>query len=94
MKPPPLPEPLRVLRDAWLSAVRAPRNRALVAFACLATTVALLVARMGTVSTRLVAGTILLLTTAVVLLERVLETRLFCDPARTIEALHYNFELD
>lgn len=85
MKPPPLPEPLRVLRDAWLSAVRAPRRRAIVAAACLATAVAMLVARMGTTPARLGALAIMVGTAAIVITLRVLEARVFRDPARTIE---------
>jgi hypothetical protein len=81
----PLPEPLRVLRDAWLSAVRGPRIRAIVALACLATTIAMLVARMGTTPARLGALAIVLVTLAVVVTVRVLEARVFRDPARTIE---------
>ena len=85
MKPPPLPEPLRVLRDAWLSAVRAPRRRAIAAAACLATVVAMLVARMGTTPARLDALAIMVGTAVVVITLRVLEARVFRDPARTIE---------
>ncbi|MDB4934226.1 MAG: hypothetical protein JWP87_1198 [Labilithrix sp.] len=85
MKVSPLPEPLRVLRDAWLSAVRGPRIRAIVAVACLATTVALLVARMGTTTSRLVALAMLLVTAVIVITLRVLEARVFRDPARTIQ---------
>jgi hypothetical protein len=85
MKPPPLPEPLRVLRDAWLSAVRGPRGRALVAASCLAATIAMLVARVGSTSARLGAVAIVLVTGGVLLSLRVLEARVFDDPARTIE---------
>lgn len=92
MKPPPLPEPLRVLRDAWLSAVRAARSRALVAFGVLAFTVAMLLARVGTTSSRLGAGAILVLAAAVVITARVLEAHAFRDPARTIQRLAGNVE--
>ena len=85
MTPSPLPEPLRVLRDAWLSAVRGPRVRAIGAAACLATTVAMLVARLGTTPARLSALAIVLVTAAIVLTLRTLEARVFRDPARTIE---------
>ena len=81
----PLPEPLRVLRDAWLSVVRGPRRRAIAAVACLAVTVAMLVARMGTTPARLGALAILIVTAAVVLTLRYLEARVFRDPARTIQ---------
>ena len=80
-----LPEPLRVLRDAWLSAVRGPRRQAIVLGGLLATTVAMLVARMGTTYGRLGALAILVALGAVVLVLRVLEDRVFRDPARTIE---------
>ncbi|CAN5899024.1 hypothetical protein BH11MYX4_BH11MYX4_50430 [soil metagenome] len=85
MRAPVLPEPLRALRDAWLSAVRAPRRRAVLAAALLAVTVALLVARLGTTPGRLGAVGIVLVTAAVVLTLRVLEGRVFRDPARTIQ---------
>ncbi|MDB4941383.1 MAG: hypothetical protein JWP97_917 [Labilithrix sp.] len=80
-----LPEPLRALRDAWLSAVRGPRRRAMVAGAVLAVTAALLVARMGTTAARLGALAILVATAAALLTLRFLEQRIFRDPARTIE---------
>jgi hypothetical protein len=73
-----------VLRDAWLSVVRGPRRRALLAAALLATTVALLVARMGTIPARLAALGILVVMMAVVITLRILEQRVFRDPARTI----------
>jgi hypothetical protein len=85
MKPPMLPEPLRVLRDAWLSAIRVPRRQATVLFALLATTVAMFVARMGTTTARLGALGILLVVASIVVTLRVLEARVFRDPARTIE---------
>jgi hypothetical protein len=84
VKAPVLPEPLRALRDAWLSAVRAPRRRALLAGVLLSTTVAMLVARMGTTPARLGALGILLVTIAIALMLRILEGRVFRDPARTI----------
>ena len=80
-----IPEPLRVLRDAWLSAVRGPRIRAIVALACLATTIAMLVARIGTTPARLGALAIVLATAAAVVAMHVLEARIFRDPARTID---------
>ena len=79
------PEPLRVLRDAWLSAVRVPRRQAIVLGGLLATIVAMLVARIGTTYGRLGALAILVALGAVVLVLRVLEDRVFRDPARTIE---------
>lgn len=85
MKPPTLPEPLRVLRDAWLSAIRVPRRQATVLFALLATTVAMFVARIGTTTARLGALGILLVVAAIVVTLRILEARVFRDPARTIE---------
>ena len=75
MTPSPLPEPLRVLRDAWLSVVRGPRQRAIVAAACLAATVAMLVSRMGTTPARLAALAILVVMAAIVTTLRVLEAR-------------------
>ena len=85
MKTPALPEPLRVLRDAWLSAVRAPRRNATVAVALLAITVAMLAARVGTTPARLGGVGILVLTAATLITLRVLDQRVFLDPARTIE---------
>ncbi|MBX3187887.1 MAG: DUF4175 family protein [Labilithrix sp.] len=85
MTPPLLPEPLRALRDAWLAAVRAPRRRAMIAAACLAITVAMLVARVGTTRGRLGAAAILAACAAVGIALRFFERRVFQDPARTIE---------
>jgi hypothetical protein len=84
MKAPPLPEPLRVLRDAWLSAVRGPQRRALAAVTCLAATVAMLVARIGTTPARLGALAVLVVVAAIVIALCILEARVFRDPARTI----------
>jgi len=65
--------------------VRAPRRRAVIAAASLATTVALLVARTGTTAGRLGALAILVVTAAIAITLRVLEARVFRDPARTIQ---------
>jgi len=83
--PSPLPEPLRALRDAWLATVRMPRRRAFVAAAFLATTIAMLVARMGTPGARLAALAILVATAAVAGVLAALDARVFRDPARTIQ---------
>lgn len=80
-----MPEPLRALRDAWLGTVRAPRRRAILAAVCLALTVAMLVARMGTTRARLGAVGILAVTAAIAAVVRLRERRIFSDPARTIE---------
>jgi hypothetical protein len=80
----PLPEPLRSLRDQWIATVRAPRRRATLAAACLATTLALLLARVGTSGARLGALAILVSTAVAVVLVRQLEARVFGDPAKTI----------
>src|SRR5262249_40038414 len=48
---------LDLLGLAWLSAVRAPRRRALFAFACLLFTIAMFVARIGTLAARIAAVT-------------------------------------
>lgn len=87
MTPPPLPEPLRVLRDAWLSAVRGPRRRAIATVVCLAVTAAMFLARAGTTSTRLGALGILVITAAVGVALRVRDARVFRDPARTISCV-------
>lgn len=65
--------------------MRGPRVRAVVALTCLATTIAMLVARMGTTPARLGALAIVLATIAAVVTLRVLEARVFRDPARTID---------
>lgn len=87
-----LPEPLVVLRDAWLSAVRGPRRRAVVAAICLAATVAMHIARVGTTTARLGALAVIVAITAVALTIRTLEARVFRDPARTIERVAGNVE--
>ena len=73
-----------MLRDAWLSAVRAPRRRAVLAGSLLATTIALYVARLGTTPARLAALSILVAVVATVITLRTLERRVFRDPVRTI----------
>jgi hypothetical protein len=80
-----LPEPLRVLQSAWLSVVRGPRRRAVIAASCLTATVAMLVARMGTPGARLGALGIFVATIATFITLRRLDERVFRDPARTIE---------
>lgn len=89
-----LPEPLRILRDAWIGTVRAPRRRAFAAVAALAFTIAMLVARVGTTGARLGAVAILLVTGVVVLVVRLRERRIFDDPARTIEHVAGTVEPD
>jgi hypothetical protein len=79
-----LPEPLIVLRDAWLAVVRPARLRATVALGLLLFTVAMLVARVGTTSSRLGALGILVTGVAIIVLARLVERRVFADPARTI----------
>lgn len=81
---PSLPEPLRILRETWRSVVQAPRRRATVAFVLLAATVALLVARGGTLGTRLGAVAILVATVTAVVVVAIHERRVFRDSARTI----------
>src|SRR4051794_16859115 len=85
MTPSPLPEPLRVLQRAWLSVVRGPRRRAIIAASCLAVTAAMLVARMGTTSARLGALAVVVVTAAAIVTWRIFDERVFKDPARTIE---------
>ncbi|AKV03471.1 hypothetical protein AKJ09_10134 [Labilithrix luteola] len=82
---PPLPEPLQILSETWRSIVQGPRRRATVAFVALAITVALLVARGGTLGTRIGAVAILLATAAGVVAIAIHERRVFRDPARTIQ---------
>ena len=77
-------DPVRVLTDAWLSVVRLPRRRALVAGSMLLVTVALLVARSGTTRARLGAVGILVFITASLVVLRVLERRVLGDPARAL----------
>lgn len=84
---PPVPEPLQSLRDAWLAVVQGPRRRAVAAAACLIATAALLVARMGTTRARLAAVALLASVAVAVVVLRVLERRVFADPARTIRRL-------
>jgi predicted aconitase with swiveling domain len=80
----PLPAPLEPLRSAWLAAVGAPRRRATIAGVCLAATIAMLVARVGTTKTRLGAVAILAACAIAVVVLRRVDARIFADPARTI----------
>ncbi len=81
---PPIPEPLAVLRDAWSLAVRPPRRRATLAALSVAVTAAMFVARIGTGRARFGACAIIVLGVAVVVVVRILDERVFRDPARTI----------
>lgn len=73
-----------MLRDAWLSVVTPARRRATIALGVLLTTVAMLVARMGTTSSRLAALAILVAGAVAIVVVRILERNVFDDPARTI----------
>lgn len=77
-------EPLAVLTRAWRSAVSGPRTRAIVAAGVLVLVAALLVARAGTLAARVVAVLVLLVSIVALVVARVLDDRVFRDPARTI----------
>ncbi|MEO6575080.1 MAG: DUF4175 domain-containing protein, partial [Polyangiaceae bacterium] len=79
-----LTAPLRPLADAWLEAVRAPRQRAVTAFVILVVLIALLVAREGTGRARIGAAVALGITAAVLLLLQRRERRLWSQPARVL----------
>lgn len=85
-------EPLEALRNAWLAAVRGPRRRAMLMGGSLATTVAMLLARVGTTPARLGAAGILLAAVVTIIVLRRLERRVFDDPARTIQRVAGNVE--
>ncbi|HEY8074894.1 MAG TPA: hypothetical protein VIF62_12310, partial [Labilithrix sp.] len=80
----PLPEPLRALAEAWLDGVRAPRRRAIVAGFCLVFTIAMFVARIGTIRARVAAFGILAAALGAIVAIRVIDRRVFADPAKTI----------
>lgn len=84
MTKPRLPEPLEVLRDAWLAVVAPPRRRATIAAACLIATIAMLVARVGTTPTRIGALVILVVGATALTAAHLFDRRVFRDPARTI----------
>src|SRR5512138_251425 len=79
-----LPEALAVLRDTWLGTVGGPRVRAIIAGASLLTTIALLVARIGTPRARLAAVGVIGVVAIAIIVYRVLERRALSDPERTI----------
>jgi hypothetical protein len=79
-----LPDALLTLRDAWLSAVRAPRRRATVAAFCLVFTCAMFVARLGTGPARIGAVAMVALAIGGLVAVQIVERRVFADPARTI----------
>jgi hypothetical protein len=85
---------LRALADAWTYAVRAPRRRAIFAGGVLVATVALLVARGGTVSSRVIAANMLLAIFIVAYLARRLRLRTFSDAAKTIHHIAGRVEPD
>jgi hypothetical protein len=92
--PPALPEPLRILRDAWVAVVRGPRLRAMATGVLLVFTIAMLVARVGTMPARLGALGILLAALGVGVALRVREQRTFRDPARTIRRIAASMDRD
>ncbi len=79
-----LTAPLRPLADAWLDAVRTPRQRAVTAFVVLVVLVALLVAREGTARARLGAALALGITAVVLGLLARRERRVWSEPARVL----------
>ena len=80
-------EALRPLVEAWTETVRAPRRRVTVALSVLVVVGALLVARQGTVATRLGAAIGLVVFALVVWLWRLNERLVLSDPERTIRRL-------
>lgn len=78
-------EALRALEHAWRFAVRVPRARALLAGAALFGTLALLLARAGTMTARLSALAVLVATGGLALLLHAVERRTTSHPARMLE---------
>lgn len=78
-------EMLRRLADAWIYAVRGPRRRAGLAGGVLVATLAMYVARAGTPGARVGAALMLVAIAGLVVLARIVDKRVFADPARTIQ---------
>ena len=77
-------ETLRALADAWRFTVRTPKRRLKVVAVLLALTVALLVARGGSLPARIAAVSLLVATLGALVLARRVEKRTFEDPPRLI----------
>jgi hypothetical protein len=80
-----LPEPLRALAERWLDGVRAPRRRAIALGFCLVFTLAMFVARMGTMRARGIALAMVAAAVAAMIGVRIHDRRVFSDPVRTIK---------
>lgn len=78
-------ETLRALGDAWRLTIRGPRRRALAVLSALVVSIALLVARGGTVPLRLFAASILVVLVGFLFVMQKRQRRILSDPARTIE---------
>jgi hypothetical protein len=78
-------EALHVLANAWRATVRGPRGRAVFAAGMLLATVAMLVARGGTVQARMTGAFVLAATVVGAITVVLLERRIFASPVRTIE---------
>jgi hypothetical protein len=83
----PLTEPLLQLAEAWRSVTRASRFRAAVSVVALAWVLAFLLARHGTLRTRIVAGVAIVLSVLVAVGWRILERRRLRDPGRIVRGL-------
>ncbi|HEY2515264.1 MAG TPA: DUF4175 domain-containing protein [Polyangiaceae bacterium] len=81
----PLPEALAPLAEIWHAAVSTPRRRATVAGAALVVAVALLIARGGTLRTRVGAATGMVVAAGVVLVAARRERGVWGDPRRAID---------
>ncbi|WP_394840031.1 DUF4175 domain-containing protein [Pendulispora rubella] len=79
--------PLRPLSEAWLRAVRTPRERAVVGFVVLAVVAGMLVARKGTLGWRGAAAALIVGVVGLVLAARQREKRIWSDPARIIRRI-------
>ena len=83
----PLTEPLLQLAEAWRSVTRASRFRAAVSVVALAWVLALLLARHGTLRTRIAAGVAIVLSALLAFGWRLLERRRLRDPGRIVRGL-------
>ena len=85
----PLFAPLRPLSEAWLRAVRAPRERAAAAFLVLIVALGMLLARKGTLGWRAAAAAGLVAAVSLLFWARHQEKRLWGDPARVIKRIAF-----
>jgi DNA-binding NarL/FixJ family response regulator len=80
-------DPLDALAEAWIARVHGPRQRAAIAALALIAVAGLLIARQGSVRSRLIAAGCIVLPLVIGLVARRIESRLWRDPARVIRRI-------